>query len=279
MPIKNFTAQWVANTPGPELGRIEYFDAKTTGLGLRVSAGGRKTWFVMYRAKGDPRKHRLTLDGYPALSLADVRQLAQEALLAASRGQDPAQAKQELKQAATFANLAAEYLEKHAKRKKRSWQEDARVSELKGRLEHWAKDHGCRLQDADPALPNGLATREAENWRHLIASADLAGGRWPELARTAAILVSGKPEPSGGEMLLRAIKRVWPPTEVRMRSEALGRCRAPVRPLRGHSWRLWRVGVRHLAPASQIAALRTLAPERRRRPRPRPGTGPQAATA
>jgi integrase len=127
MPVKNLTAHWVAKAPSPLVGRVDYFDQRTSGLGLRVSPRGGKIWFVMYRVKGDPKKRRLTLDGYPALTLADARERAQEVRLAASRGQDPAAEKQELKAAATFATLATEYLDKHAKRKKRSWKEDERA--------------------------------------------------------------------------------------------------------------------------------------------------------
>lgn len=81
----------------------------------------------MYRVRGDPRKRRLTLDHYPALTLADARQRAQEVLLAASRGQDPAADKQAHNNSATFAELAHAYLDKHARAKKRSWAEDGRV--------------------------------------------------------------------------------------------------------------------------------------------------------
>ena len=148
MPVKNLTAQWVAKAPAPPAGRVDYFDQRVTGLGLRLSPTGGKSWFVMYRVKGDPKKRRLTLDSYPALTLADARQRAQEVLLAASRGQDPGAEKQELLSAATFAAMAAEYLEKHAKRKKRSWREDARVIDRE-LIPEWGrrKVHDIRRSD------------------------------------------------------------------------------------------------------------------------------------
>ena len=159
MPVKNLTAQWVAKAPALPTGRVDYFDQRMTGLGLRVSPTGAKTWFVMYRVKGDPRKRRLTLDGYPALTLADARQRAQEVLLAASRGQDPAAEKQELKSAATFAALAAEYLDKHAKRKKRSWEEDARVIDRE-LLPKWGRRKVHDIRRADVlALLDGIVDR------------------------------------------------------------------------------------------------------------------------
>jgi len=148
MPVKNFTAQWIERAKPPLQGRIDYFDERLTGLGLRLSQTGRNVWFVMYRVKGDPTKRRLTLDPYPAMSLADARDAARHVLVEASAGRDPGQEKQEQQRAATFAALAAEYLEKYAKRKKRSWQEDARVIK-QDLLPVWGrrKVHDVRRQD------------------------------------------------------------------------------------------------------------------------------------
>src|SRR5439155_25602256 len=47
------------------------------------------------------------------------------------------------------------------------------------------------LAGADPQLPATLDDRAADNWRPLVAIADLAGGVWPERARRAAVLLSG----------------------------------------------------------------------------------------
>jgi integrase len=161
MPVKNLTAQWVAKAPALPSGRIDYFDRRTTGLGLRVSPTGAKSWFVMYRVKGDATKRRLTLDGYPAMTLANARQRALEVLLAASRGQDPGAEKQELKSAATFGALATEYLDKHAKRKKRSWEEDARVIDRE-LLPHWRRRKAHDIRRADVlALLDAIVDRGA----------------------------------------------------------------------------------------------------------------------
>ena len=55
----------------------------------------------------------------------------------------------------------------------------------------WAKDHVESLKDADPAVPAKLNDRAADTWRPLFAIADLAGGKWPDLAREAALKLSG----------------------------------------------------------------------------------------
>ena len=55
----------------------------------------------------------------------------------------------------------------------------------------WAADHADALQAADPDTPSGLHDRAADNWRALVAIADLAGGDWSDRAREAAVSLSG----------------------------------------------------------------------------------------
>lgn len=50
----------------------------------------------------------------------------------------------------------------------------------------WASDYADQLRDADPDMPDELHDRAADNWRPLLAIADLAGGDWPVRARSAA---------------------------------------------------------------------------------------------
>jgi hypothetical protein len=57
---------------------------------------------------------------------------------------------------------------------------------LARRIARWAQDHAERIADIDPDLPPGLANREADNWRPLLAIAVEASGEWPERARKAA---------------------------------------------------------------------------------------------
>jgi putative DNA primase/helicase len=62
---------------------------------------------------------------------------------------------------------------------------------LRSQAARWAVDHGVTLIDADPPMPETLHDRAADNWRSLLAIADLAGRRWPELARKAACDLTG----------------------------------------------------------------------------------------
>ncbi len=84
MPTVRLTKQFVANAKPRAAGRIEHWDTHTSGLGLRVTEKGAKSWVVMYRVNG--RQRRLTLGPYPRISLADARTRALESLNAVSKG-------------------------------------------------------------------------------------------------------------------------------------------------------------------------------------------------
>jgi len=112
----------------PRSGQMDYWDADTPGFGLRVSAGGRMSWVVMYR-HGDV-KRRLTLGNYPALSLAEGRAKARRALHTVQyQGADPAAEKKANRAAETFGEIVQEYLDRYAKREKRSWRKDLQILE------------------------------------------------------------------------------------------------------------------------------------------------------
>ncbi len=60
------------------------------------------------------------------------------------------------------------------------------------KLARWAQDNLEELRDANPATPSGLDDRAADAWEPLLAIADLAGGDWPQRARSAALKLSGE---------------------------------------------------------------------------------------
>ena len=114
----------------------DFFDASLPGFSIRVTPDGRKTFVLRYRA-GELRR-RLTIGTYPALPLAEARSRAKAALYAVANGTDPQGEKEAWRKAETFLDLATEYLAKHAKVKKRSWQEDERKLR-KEVLPYWGK--------------------------------------------------------------------------------------------------------------------------------------------
>lgn len=62
---------------------------------------------------------------------------------------------------------------------------------LKEQLSVWSKLSATTLKNARPTLPRGFHGRLADNWRPLIAIADLAGGDWSARGRAAAEVLTG----------------------------------------------------------------------------------------
>jgi putative DNA primase/helicase len=67
---------------------------------------------------------------------------------------------------------------------------------LNRKVARWVADNMHTLQSADPITPEDLNDRAADNWRPLLAIAEVAGGRWPNIARKAASALSGDKEDS-----------------------------------------------------------------------------------
>ena len=107
--------------------RHDLWDSTLSGFGVRLSPEGHCAFVVRYRING--RLRRFTIGPFPRLSLADAREKARAALRSAQGGKDLATEKAEARRAETFAELADEYIERHAS-KKRSGREDVRI--LKG---------------------------------------------------------------------------------------------------------------------------------------------------
>ncbi|MFK7945452.1 MAG: DUF3631 domain-containing protein [Paracoccaceae bacterium] len=76
----------------------------------------------------------------------------------------------------------------------------------------WGEDNLSVLRDAEPLLPVELSDRGQDNWRTLIAIADLAGGHWPQTARAAAValadVAANEDAASPGVQLLRDLREI-----------------------------------------------------------------------
>lgn len=100
------------------------------GFALRVFPSGEKSWVFIYTLHG--RKRRMTLGKYPTMSLKKAKSEHRKALdILQNDKKDPALEKQkekaEARDSSTIEGLIEEYLEKHAKPNKRSWEEDQRM--------------------------------------------------------------------------------------------------------------------------------------------------------
>ena len=120
-------------------------------------------------------------------------------------------------------------------------------------LARWSVDHTGRLKDIDPAIPDGLHDRAADNWSPLLAIAHAIGGAWVEHANAAAVALSTsetKTEPRGVE-LLRDLSELLK-ADARERVPSQGLCDA-LALLEERPWGDWRRG-KPISPA-QLARL------------------------
>ena len=117
----------------PKTARYELWEDGRTGLGLRVSPRGRKTFVFMYWLNGKARRMTLGVygEGDGQLTLADANVKHAEARKAVGEGRDPGnetvKAHKAEREAETVTDLVDEYLEKWARPRKRSADEDARI--------------------------------------------------------------------------------------------------------------------------------------------------------
>jgi putative DNA primase/helicase len=72
------------------------------------------------------------------------------------------------------------------------------LAETRRRAARWAQDTVDALRLADPEIPHQLNDRAADNWRPLLAIAELAGWVWPVKAREAALVLSTSAEDADG---------------------------------------------------------------------------------
>lgn len=65
---------------------------------------------------------------------------------------------------------------------------------LQRKLARFSSDSSSDVRSARPDLPCELHDRAQDNWEPLLQIASVAGGKWPDLARTAALKLSGQDE-------------------------------------------------------------------------------------
>lgn len=137
--------------------------------------------------------------------------------------------------------------------------------ELRDRLRAWVTGRADALERAWPDLPDGIADRDADVWEPLIAIADEAGGRWPEVARVSAVsLVSLSRQERGGLgiRLLGDMRRIFGDAEFMGTTEVIDELHkldeSPWDTLKGHGLDArglaWRLGKYDIKPR-QIKAI------------------------
>jgi len=100
-----FTKSAIDALPLPRAGqRAVYHDAKTTGLQVRVSSTGAKTFCIYRRIKGG-QPERVTLGRYPEMTIEQARRKSAEINAAIENGASPAKVKRAHREEPTFAEV------------------------------------------------------------------------------------------------------------------------------------------------------------------------------
>jgi len=107
--------------------RTDFWDDLVRGLVFRVSPTGAKSWSVVYTREIDSAKQRVTIGPFPAIGLEAARSKGLKLMSHVAEGGDPAGNKRARREAMTVDELADLYIEKYAKRQKKTWAEDERL--------------------------------------------------------------------------------------------------------------------------------------------------------
>ncbi len=122
------------------------WDVKQPGLALSVRTTGKKAWKVIYRFHGRPRW--LHLGDVRSIGLADARRLAAKIVLDVFEGKDPAAERKAERLTGTFADLASQYVELHAKKHNKSWKQAEKLV-ARHLLPRWGKMKANAITRAD----------------------------------------------------------------------------------------------------------------------------------
>ena len=130
----NFTKKTIESLPNAVKGKRDHYqDSRVKALRLEVTDKGKKTYKV-YRKKGG-RPIRYTIGDVADWSIENARTKAEEVNALISKGINPNIEKRKMREEMTFGGLFDMYLERYAKKHKRTWEQDR--WEVQKHLSHW----------------------------------------------------------------------------------------------------------------------------------------------
>ncbi len=127
---RNLTDRYIANLK-PTNKRQHIFDSQVPGLCVRVSPAGKKTFTVVVRDRHGKQIWR-EVNGrgngrYGILSLEEARSAASAGIKRIKRGEEPFPKPEYKPEPESYVAVAAEFVEKHAKPRQRTWTETERI--------------------------------------------------------------------------------------------------------------------------------------------------------
>jgi integrase len=131
-------------TPPDRANRIHY-DSEVPGFGVRITNADARAFVLNYVIHG--RERRLTIGSWPSWSATAARARAKELRREIDQGVDPLQDKQEARAASTFAEVAREYLELYAVKKKSGFRDAEYLR--RDVLPHWGNRKASAIRKSD----------------------------------------------------------------------------------------------------------------------------------
>lgn len=119
----------IVESTAPQNKDVILWDSEASGFFCKITPAGKRSYFLYYRTN-DRRQRRPKIGDHGIITCEQARGMAQRWLLEVSQGNDPSGDKQELRNAPTLKELAEQYMQEYAPRKKASSQkEDQRLWE------------------------------------------------------------------------------------------------------------------------------------------------------
>ena len=137
MPTRiNFTKRTLeAIQPSGDGKRVYFYDSKIRGLVLDVTPNGTKTFRVYRKVNGKPE--RTQIGRFPDITVENARAKAESVNAKISAGEDPGAERRAIRKEMTLGDMFALYLERYAKKHKRSYDNDENL--FRRYLTGWAK--------------------------------------------------------------------------------------------------------------------------------------------
>lgn len=122
----NLTDEKVRKLKPTEVEQI-IWDQQISGLGVRVTPAGKKSFVLKFRVGGLSKKPTLGACGPGALSVAEARAIAVSWKSSAQQGLDPTRARQQERSAPTMNDLCDEYVRRHGSRKRSGFEDQRKI--------------------------------------------------------------------------------------------------------------------------------------------------------
>ena len=193
----SLSAEFVRNLDISKSGPRTFWDndPKATGFGIRLNAGGSKSFFLNYRVDGVER--RIVIGPYPRWSVVAARERAKELRRDIDRGNDPASDRRERRNAPSVQDLIDRYISDHLSRKRLS---EVRANDEKRMLAEIGKHLGGNTKIAD------VHFGDVQSMHHKIGESVGPGGKPRRIRANRILAVASKMfslslVPRAGELL------------------------------------------------------------------------------